>query len=285
MLAELRRGRSHISFGRSWDSSQLSDEFRTSSVRRGGGEKEGKLLIEEETDCSNNNNQNKIENCFNVSENFKSEKWTEKTFKKEDNSKNSIELAQNQQQNQLNFLQQQKIISPKTSPKRAALPAENSIDAFNKIFNKQESKEAIQDENEDREENEGKEGKEGNECQKEDIGDIKHATSTMKIYNDEEKREERRLVEEDQVEEEKVIEREENGEKEDENLYRAVKLLDRINLRLDDQNEEEKEEMEEEEIQCEEMPKTTTTNGSPPLSDSSTVSSSELEREGILVFN
>uniref|UniRef100_A0A915MIY5 SH3 domain-containing protein n=1 Tax=Meloidogyne javanica TaxID=6303 RepID=A0A915MIY5_MELJA len=42
LLAELRRGRSHISFGRSWDSSQLSDEFRTTTRR---GEREGKLAL------------------------------------------------------------------------------------------------------------------------------------------------------------------------------------------------------------------------------------------------
>uniref|UniRef100_A0A915P473 SH3 domain-containing protein n=1 Tax=Meloidogyne floridensis TaxID=298350 RepID=A0A915P473_9BILA len=236
LLAELRRGRSHISFGRSWDSSQLSDEFRTTTRR---GEREGKLVFEE-TECSSS--QNKLENRFKSNESNKiTEKWTDK-------EENKPKISSETQQNQLTFLQQQKIISPKTSPKRTPLPPENSLDAFNKIFNKQEPR--------GREESEEKE-------EKEDFMEKGLRNEYKKDYND----------------------------KVESISSSVIELLERINLRLDEdlfvkeeENEEEKEEEMEDEVQDEELPKTTITTGSPPLSDSSTVSSSELEREGILAL-
>nr|CAD2168116.1 unnamed protein product [Meloidogyne enterolobii] len=270
LLAELRRGRSHISFGRSWDSSQLSDEFRTTTRR---GEREGKLVFEE-TECSSS--QNKLENRFKSNESNKiTEKWTDK-------EENKPKISSENQQNQLTFLQQQKIISPKTSPKRTPLPPENSLDAFNKIFNKQEPR--------GREESEEKEDfmEKGrrNDYQNNYNDKVESiSSSVIEVNNEEGKGEESRKFEEEDHEEDK------NKEREEENNYKTVQLLERINLRLDEdlfvkeeENEEEKEEEMEDEVQDEELPKTTITTGSPPLSDSSTVSSSELEREGILAL-
>uniref|UniRef100_A0A914MRL2 SH3 domain-containing protein n=1 Tax=Meloidogyne incognita TaxID=6306 RepID=A0A914MRL2_MELIC len=271
LLAELRRGRSHISFGRSWDSSQLSDEFRTTTRR---GEREGKLVFEE-TECSSS--QNKLENRFKSNEISKlTEKWTDK-------EENKPKISSENQQNQLTFLQQQKIISPKTSPKRTPLPPENSLDAFNKIFNKQEPR--GREESEEKEENEDFEEKGlRNEYQKDYNDKVESIpSSVIEVNNEEEKGEESREFEEGDHGEDK------NKEREEENNYKTV--FERINLRLDEdlfvkeeENEEEKEEEMEEEVHDEELPKTTITTVSPPLSDSSTVSSSELEREGILAL-
>ncbi|KAL7073346.1 hypothetical protein ACQ4LE_007195, partial [Meloidogyne hapla] len=222
LLAELRRGRSHISFGRSWDSSQLSDEFRTTTKR---GEKGGKLLFEETESSSN---QNKKESHFKSNESNKTtEKWIDKVIKEE----NKLKTSSENQQNQLNFLQQQKIISPKTSPKRAALPVESSIDAFNKIFNKQEPKCR-----EDSEENDEflEKGEEKDEYQIEDKNKDNATTSSfIEVNNEQERGEERGKFEEEDQEEDKN-EGIEKDKEEDENNFRTVQLLDRINLRLDE---------------------------------------------------